>query len=59
MMDRFLSCLMAVSLALLIWLYARSREQETLDNVPVPVEVVLSSARPTSSRWNSSATGPR
>ena len=43
MIDRFLSCLMAVSLALLIWLYARSREQETLDNVPVPVEVVLSS----------------
>ena len=42
MIDRLLSCLMAVSLALLIWLYARSREQETLDNVPVPVEVVLS-----------------
>ncbi len=42
MIDRLVSCLMAVSLALLIWLYARSREQETLDNVPVPVEVVLS-----------------
>ena len=43
MIDRFLSCLMAVSLALLIWLYARSREQETLDNVPIPVDVVLAS----------------
>ena len=42
MIDRLVSCLMAVSLALLIWLYARSREQETLDTVPVPVEVVLS-----------------
>jgi hypothetical protein len=31
----------AVSLALLVWLYARSREQETLDNVAVPVQVVL------------------
>lgn len=42
MIDRLLSLVMAVCLALLIWLYARSREQEMLDNVPVPVEVVLS-----------------
>jgi hypothetical protein len=42
MIDRFLSLVMAVSLALLIWLYTRSREQEPLDNVPIPVELVLS-----------------
>ncbi|MFO0929269.1 MAG: hypothetical protein U0736_19965 [Gemmataceae bacterium] len=41
MVDRLVSCLMAVSLALLIWLYTRSRDHETLDNVTVPVEVVL------------------
>jgi hypothetical protein len=39
MIDRFVSLLVAVSLALLVWLYARSREQELLDNVTVPVEV--------------------
>jgi hypothetical protein len=41
MFDRLLSLLVAVSLALLVWLYARSRDQELLDNVPIPVEVVL------------------
>ena len=29
----------ALSLALLVWLYARSRDQESLDNVAVPVQV--------------------
>jgi hypothetical protein len=32
---------MAVSLAMLVWLYARSRDQELLDNVAVPVQVVV------------------
>lgn len=41
MVDRLVSCLMAVSLALLIWLYTRSRDHEMLDNVPVPVELVV------------------
>src|SRR5687767_7468044 len=41
MLDRILSTLVALSLALLVWLYARSRDQEMLDNVPVPVEVTL------------------
>src|SRR5687768_707354 len=41
MMDRILSLLVAVSLSLLIWLYSRSRDQETLDNVPIPVKVVI------------------
>src|SRR5215475_6851926 len=39
MIDRLVSLLVAVSLALLVWLYARSREQELLDNVTVPVEI--------------------
>jgi hypothetical protein len=41
MLDRIFSALVAVSLALLVWLYARSRDQEILDNVPVPVHVNL------------------
>ncbi len=41
MFDRMLSMVVALSLALLVWLYARSRDQEVLDNVPVPVQVVL------------------
>jgi hypothetical protein len=41
MFDRMLSLVVALSLALLVWLYARSRDQEVLDNVPVPVQVTL------------------
>jgi hypothetical protein len=41
MLDRLLSLLVAVCLAILIWLYARCREQETLDNVPITVQVSL------------------
>jgi hypothetical protein len=40
-MDRLLSLLVALSLACLLWLYARSRDPETLDNVPVPVQIAL------------------
>jgi len=43
MLDRFLSALVAVSLAFLVWLYVRSRDQEMLDNVPVPVQITLAS----------------
>lgn len=39
MIDRIVSLVVAVSLALLVWLYAHNREQEVLDNVSVPVEV--------------------
>src|SRR2546421_153848 len=39
MIDRMLSVVVSMSLALLIWLYARSRDQEILDNVPIPVQV--------------------
>jgi hypothetical protein len=41
MFDRLLSGLMAVSLAMLVWLYARSRDQEMLDNITVPVQVTV------------------
>jgi hypothetical protein len=41
MFDRILSLLVAVSLALLVWLYARSRDQEVLDNVAIPVQIAL------------------
>jgi len=41
LIDRLLSFLVALSLACLLWLYARSRSTEALDNVPVPVQIAL------------------
>src|SRR5207248_10961295 len=41
MLDRLVCLFVALSLALLVWLYARSRDQEILDHVPVPVQVTL------------------
>jgi hypothetical protein len=41
MIDRIISGVVALSLALLVWLYARSRDQEMLDSVPVPVQITL------------------
>ena len=41
MIDRVLSSLVALSLALLVWLYARSRDQEIRDNIPIPVRITL------------------
>jgi hypothetical protein len=41
MFDRVISGFVSVALAFLVWLYARSRDQETLDNVPIPVRVSL------------------
>jgi hypothetical protein len=41
MLDRLISLLVAICMALLVWLYARSRDQEILDNVPIPVQVAL------------------
>jgi hypothetical protein len=41
MLDRFISSLVALSLAFLVWLYARSRDLEVLDNIPVPVQIAL------------------
>jgi hypothetical protein len=45
MLDRSLSVVAAVGMAALVWLYARSRDQELLDNVAVPVQVVLDTAQ--------------
>src|SRR5437879_4539203 len=45
MLDRLISTLVALCLAFLVWLYVRSRDQETLDNVPVPVQVTLASGQ--------------
>lgn len=42
MFDRLISSLVALSLASLVWLYMRSRDQEMLDNVQVPVSVSVS-----------------
>jgi hypothetical protein len=56
MIDRLLSLVVAVSLALLVWLYARSRDQEMLDNVPVPVQVSLAPAQ--AEHYHLELTGP-
>src|SRR5581483_8183533 len=45
MVDRVFSAAVALSLALLVWLYARSRDQEILDNVPVPAQVTLAATQ--------------
>jgi hypothetical protein len=41
MFDRLVSFFVALSLAFLVWLYMRSRDQETFDNVEVPVAIQL------------------
>ena len=43
MYDRLMSSVVAVSLAFLVWLYARSRGMETLDGIPIPVRITLES----------------
>lgn len=40
-----LEILSALSLAVLVWLYARSRDQETMDHVMVPVQIQLAAAQ--------------
>jgi hypothetical protein len=45
MFDRAISSVVALSLALLVWLYARSRDQEVFDNVPIPVTVSLAASQ--------------
>lgn len=56
MIDRFISALMAVCLAFLVWLYARGREQETLDNVPIAVQLALAPAQ--ADRYDLEINGP-
>jgi hypothetical protein len=45
MFDRLITSLVALSLAFLVWLYMRSRDQEMLDNVAVPVQIVLAAGQ--------------
>jgi hypothetical protein len=45
MSDRIITPVIAVGLALLVWLYMRSRNQEVLDNYPVPVELQVASTQ--------------
>lgn len=56
MIDRLISALMALCLAFLVWLYARGREQETLDNVPVAVQLMLASGQ--ADNYDLELTGP-
>jgi hypothetical protein len=48
--------LVALGLAVLVWLYARSRDQELLDNVPVPVEIRLAPGQ--AEQFDLEVTGP-
>jgi hypothetical protein len=45
MLDRFFSMVAALGMAALLWLYARSRDQEMLDNVAVPVQITLAAGQ--------------
>jgi hypothetical protein len=56
MLDRIISCLVSLTLAVLVWMYARSRDQEMLDNVPVPVEISLAPGQ--AEQYDLEATGP-
>lgn len=55
-MDRLISAGVAVILGFLVWLYARSRDQEMLDNVPVPVQIVLAQGQ--ADQYDLEITGP-
>jgi len=56
MLDRFITSLVALSLACLVWLYVRSRDQEMLDNVPIPVQISLAPGQ--SDHYELEVTGP-
>ncbi|HLN28804.1 MAG TPA: hypothetical protein VK395_13750 [Gemmataceae bacterium] len=56
MLDRLVSSLAALCLALLVWLYVRSRDQEILDNVMVAVQVALTPGQ--ADQYELEVTGP-
>jgi hypothetical protein len=56
MLDRLLSFLVALSLALLAWLYMRSRDQEMLDNITIPVDISLAPGQ--ADHYDLETTGP-
>ncbi len=45
MLDRIFSLIVALGMAALIWLYARSRDQDLLDNVAVPVQIAVAAGQ--------------
>ncbi|MFZ4645428.1 MAG: hypothetical protein ACOYNP_06695, partial [Gemmataceae bacterium] len=57
MTDRLLTFGLAFALGLFVWLYARSREREILDNIVVPVTVRLAPGLADSYRLESPAAG--
>jgi len=57
MFDRMLSMLVALSLASLMWLYTRSRDQEALDDTQVPVQVTVAPEQ--AEHYSVEVTGPR
>jgi len=54
--DRSISAGVAVVLGFLVWLYARSRDQEMLDNVQIPVQLGLAPGQADS--YDIEVTGP-
>jgi hypothetical protein len=54
--DRSLSALVALGLAVLVWLYARSRDPEVVENVPIPVEISLAPGQ--ADRYDLEINGP-
>src|SRR5215831_3260248 len=56
MLDRILSVVVSVLLAFLVWLYARSRDQDTLDNVPITAHIALAPAQ--AAHYEQSDPGP-
>jgi hypothetical protein len=56
MLDRLFSVATALGMAALIWLYARSREQDLLDNVAVPVQITLAAGQ--SDHYSIDVAGP-
>jgi hypothetical protein len=55
-MDRLNSAIIAVILGGLVWLYARSRDQETLDNMPIPVQIQVAPGQ--AEHYDLEVTGP-
>jgi hypothetical protein len=45
MTDRILTPIIALGLAFLVWMYTRSRDQESIDNWPIPVEIDVNSSQ--------------
>jgi hypothetical protein len=51
-----LEAVVALSVAVLVWLYTRGRAQTALDDVPIPVQVTLASG--TAGNWQLDVQGP-